>query len=134
MQQKQVMHGQHMPSASRGRPPLPPSGPPMDGEIQANQKKSKVPVLEKHLVDQISKEEQNSLNSRFQEAMEADKKVNICLILFSCFLKIDFLNLLYVGYLILIYQKSDKHFTSLKRTWYWDESIPIICFLTIMLL
>lgn len=78
MQQKQVMHGQHIPFASRGKPPLPPSGPSADGEIQANQKKSKVPVLEKHLADQLSKEEQNSLNSRFQEAMEADKKVNIC--------------------------------------------------------
>ncbi|OWM84024.1 actin cytoskeleton-regulatory complex protein PAN1-like [Punica granatum] len=75
-QQKQVMHGQHTPTATRGRPPLPPgSGPSVDGETQASQKKSKVPVLEKHLVDQLSKEEQNSLNTRFQEAMDADNKV-----------------------------------------------------------
>ncbi|KAK4747719.1 hypothetical protein SAY87_014305 [Trapa incisa] len=75
VQQKQVMHGQHMPSAPRGKPPLPPSGPTVEGDSQADQKKSKVPVLEKHLVDQLSQEEQKSLNSRFQEAMEADKKV-----------------------------------------------------------
>lgn len=75
MQQRQVVRGQHIPSASRGKPPLPPSGSTVDGETQANQKRSKVPILEKHLVDQLSQEEQNSLNSRFQEAMEADKKV-----------------------------------------------------------
>ncbi|KAK4742262.1 hypothetical protein SAY87_000263 [Trapa incisa] len=77
MQQKQMMHGQHMPSAPRGKPPLPPSGPAVDGNSQADQKKSKVPVLEKHLMDQLSQEEQKSLNSRFQEAMEADKKVEV---------------------------------------------------------
>lgn len=38
------------------------------------QKKS-VPVLEKHLVYQLSKEEQDALNSKFQEATDADKKV-----------------------------------------------------------
>lgn len=46
-------------------------------EHQQNQPKQRkpVPVLEKHLVDQLSTEEQNSLNSKFQEATVADKKV-----------------------------------------------------------
>ncbi|XP_072994253.1 uncharacterized protein [Typha latifolia] len=42
---------------------------------QPVQQKSKIPVLEKHLVDQLSKEEQSSLNSKFQEAVDAEKKV-----------------------------------------------------------
>jgi epidermal growth factor receptor substrate 15 len=59
---------------SAGRPPRPVAVPQAEGS-QANQQKAKVPVLEKHLVDQLSTEEQNSLNSRFQDATEADKKV-----------------------------------------------------------
>ena len=31
--------------------------------------------MEKHLIDQLSTEEQNSLNLKFKEATEADKKV-----------------------------------------------------------
>ena len=42
---------------------------------QANQQKPTVPELEKHLVNQPSTEEVNSLNSKFKEATEADKKV-----------------------------------------------------------
>ncbi|XP_057983974.1 uncharacterized protein LOC131168507 [Malania oleifera] len=57
------------------RPPRQISIPPADEVVQPSQQKSRVPVLEKHLVDQLSKEEQNSLNSKFQEATEADKKV-----------------------------------------------------------
>lgn len=33
-----------------------------------------MPELEKHLVDQLSKEEQDSLNSKFEEATAVDKK------------------------------------------------------------
>lgn len=40
------------------------------------QKKSRVPVLEQNLVDQLSSEEQSALNSKFQEATDADKKVS----------------------------------------------------------
>ncbi|KAF8034839.1 hypothetical protein BT93_C0997 [Corymbia citriodora subsp. variegata] len=65
---------QHMAHPPRGRPPRPPAAPPSDDVVQPKQQK-KVPVLEKHLVDQLSKEEQSSLGSRFQEAMDADKKV-----------------------------------------------------------
>ncbi|XP_043712719.1 actin cytoskeleton-regulatory complex protein PAN1-like isoform X3 [Telopea speciosissima] len=63
-------------SAAGVRPPLQvPVSPRADGVMQPNQQKSRVPVLEKHLVNQLSKEEQDSLNSKFQEATEADKKV-----------------------------------------------------------
>ncbi|KAF8405559.1 hypothetical protein HHK36_010466 [Tetracentron sinense] len=49
--------------------------PQADRGMQPNQQKSRVPVLEKHHVNQLSNEEQNSLNSKFQEAKEADGKV-----------------------------------------------------------
>ncbi|XP_075673668.1 uncharacterized protein LOC142643029 [Castanea sativa] len=75
-QQQQGMPGpgpgaRHM---AAGRPPRPVPVPQAEGS-QVNQQKAKVPVLEKHLVDQLSTDEQNLLNSRFQEATEADKKV-----------------------------------------------------------
>ncbi|KAJ4776426.1 Calcium-binding EF hand protein-like [Rhynchospora pubera] len=54
----------------------PPRGPPeSDGTQPPAPPKSKVPVLEKNLVDQLSKEEQDSLSSKFQEASDAEKKV-----------------------------------------------------------
>lgn len=46
-----------------------------DEDMQPRQRKPTVPILEKHLVDQLSTEEQKSLSSKFQEATEADKKV-----------------------------------------------------------
>lgn len=49
--------------------------PQSDNTIEAVQPKSRVPVLEKYLVDQLSKEEQSALNTKFQEASDADKKV-----------------------------------------------------------
>lgn len=64
----------HITAAGAARPPRPVAVPQAEGP-QANQQKSKVPVLEQHLVNQLSKEEQNSLNLKFQEATEADKKV-----------------------------------------------------------
>ncbi|KAJ4963191.1 hypothetical protein NE237_023130 [Protea cynaroides] len=57
------------------RPPIPIPVSPRAGMMHPNQQKSRVPVLEKHLVNQLSKEEQDSLNLKFQEATEADKKV-----------------------------------------------------------
>lgn len=77
-QQHQVMPGpgaRHMLPPVAPRPPLPAAVPKADKEPQANQPKPRVPELEKHLVDQLSTEEQNSLNSKFKEATEADKKV-----------------------------------------------------------
>ncbi|GAB2291652.1 hypothetical protein Dimus_025908 [Dionaea muscipula] len=57
-----------------GKPPLPvPAG--GSDDRQAKPQKSRVPVLEKHLVDQLSEEEQKSLASKFQDATEANKKV-----------------------------------------------------------
>ncbi|KAK9944397.1 hypothetical protein M0R45_009967 [Rubus argutus] len=58
-----------------GRPPKPVSASHFDERPQTNQQKPRVPQLEKHLVDQLSTEEINSLNSKFKEATEADKKV-----------------------------------------------------------
>lgn len=52
--------------------------------IEAVQPKSRVPVLEKYLVDQLSKEEQSALNTKFQEASDADQKVYLLIMsLFS---------------------------------------------------
>ncbi|KAL8129553.1 hypothetical protein V2J09_018708 [Rumex salicifolius] len=57
-----------------GKPPLPlPAN--TDNRAQPKEPKAKVPVLEKHLVDQLSEGEQKSLNTKFQEATEANKKV-----------------------------------------------------------
>ncbi|CAN6544824.1 unnamed protein product [Malus baccata var. baccata] len=49
--------------------------PPWKATEQANQQKPRVPELEKHLVNQLSTDEVNSLNSKFKEATKADKKV-----------------------------------------------------------
>ncbi|RID53693.1 hypothetical protein BRARA_G01070 [Brassica rapa] len=55
-------------------PPRPVPLSPSDGMVQPTQPKRKMPELEKHLVDQLSKEEQDSLNSKFEEATAIDKK------------------------------------------------------------
>lgn len=67
---------QHVTPGARGRPPRPPAASSAEDVSQPVQQKPKVPVLEKHLVDQLSSVEQNSLNSKFQEAVDADKKVS----------------------------------------------------------
>lgn len=54
-----------------------------DDTIKAEQQKPKVPVLEEHLVGQLSKEEQDALDAKFKEASEADKKVYSFLVLFQ---------------------------------------------------
>lgn len=71
--------------ASGARPPRPGPVPiPQEDEaMQPRQQKPRVPVLEKHLVDQLSSEEQNSLNSKFQEATEADKKVGPVILVYN---------------------------------------------------
>lgn len=46
-----------------------------DDTVQAEQQKPKIPVLEKQLIGQLSKEEQDALEAKFKEASEADKKV-----------------------------------------------------------
>ncbi|KAI3905929.1 hypothetical protein MKW92_041327 [Papaver armeniacum] len=79
-QQQQGMPGmrQMMPTAGSWsqQMQLPPTQPQTDRGLQhPNQQKSRVPVLEKHLVNQLSNEEQNSLNLKFEQATEADKKV-----------------------------------------------------------
>ncbi|KAF7810724.1 epidermal growth factor receptor substrate 15-like 1 [Senna tora] len=76
-QQQQGMTGSGSrpvnPAASR--PPRPASIPQSEEGPQNKQQKSRVPVLEKHLISQLSSDEQNSINSKFQDATEADKKV-----------------------------------------------------------
>ncbi|KAH0698039.1 hypothetical protein KY290_016306 [Solanum tuberosum] len=57
------------------RPPRPVPIPQPDEAVQPSKQKPKVPVLEKHLIDQLSTEEQDSLNTKFQEATDAEKKV-----------------------------------------------------------
>lgn len=62
-----------------GRPPKPVPASHFEDRPQTNQQKPRVPELEKHLVDQLSEEEITSLNTKFKEATEADKKVLIVL-------------------------------------------------------
>jgi len=58
-----------------GKPPLPVPPVSVDDRLPPKPQRAKVPVLEKHLVDQLSEEEQKSLNLKFQEASDANKKV-----------------------------------------------------------
>ncbi|XP_038976399.1 epidermal growth factor receptor substrate 15-like [Phoenix dactylifera] len=66
------------------RPVMPATGmrPPMqtvplqpDGAAQSVQQKSRVPGLDNHLVNRLSKDEQKTVNSSYQEATDAGKKV-----------------------------------------------------------
>ncbi|XP_075483105.1 uncharacterized protein LOC142523259 isoform X2 [Primulina tabacum] len=59
-------------SVGGGRPPRPVPVPQPEATVQ---QKPKVPALEKHLVDQLSTEEQESLNKKFEEAKNAEKQV-----------------------------------------------------------
>lgn len=78
VQQQQPIPGpgaRHMAPPVGGRPPKPVAPSHADERPQTNQQKPRVPELEKHLVNQLSKEEINSLELKFKEATEADKKV-----------------------------------------------------------
>lgn len=61
-----------IPSAGVGRPPRPVPVPQPDEPVQ---QKAKVPELEKHLIDQLSTEEQDALTKKFEDAKDAEKKV-----------------------------------------------------------
>ncbi|XP_074313030.1 uncharacterized protein LOC141648358 [Silene latifolia] len=75
-QQPQVTGAGQRPAARPpGKPPLPMPAASPDQGLPPKPQKAKVPVLEKHLVDQLSEEDQKSLNAKFQEASEANKKV-----------------------------------------------------------
>lgn len=74
VQQGHRVTAQRQVSNAAARPPRPVPVP-IDEDVQPRQQKPRVPVLEKHLLDQLSNEEQSLLNSKFQEATEADKKV-----------------------------------------------------------
>ncbi|XP_015971900.1 uncharacterized protein LOC107495307 [Arachis duranensis] len=75
-QQQQGMSG---PSARQVNPTAarpPRSAPvPLPDEAPQKQQKPRIPVLEMHLINQLSSDEQNKINLKFQEASEADKKV-----------------------------------------------------------
>ncbi|GKV30212.1 hypothetical protein SLEP1_g39052 [Rubroshorea leprosula] len=76
LQQPQVINAPRPPLPSaRGRPPRPATVSQTDANLQLSPRKPKIPVLEKHLIDQLTQEEQDSLNSKLKEATEADKKV-----------------------------------------------------------
>ncbi|KAJ0526249.1 putative EH domain, EF-hand domain, EF-hand domain pair, EF-Hand 1, calcium-binding protein [Helianthus annuus] len=75
IQQAHGMTGPRQVAPVAARPPRPVPVPIPEADEQPKQRKQTVPVLEKHLVDQLSTEEQKLLNSKFQEATEADKKV-----------------------------------------------------------
>ncbi|KAJ4966475.1 hypothetical protein NE237_018324 [Protea cynaroides] len=77
LQQQHGMPGARplLPAASVRPPVQVLASPQADGVMQPDHQKSRMPVLEKHLVNQLSTEEQDSLNSKFQVATEADKKV-----------------------------------------------------------
>ena len=72
----QVQGASRPPAIPKGRPPRPVPLSPSDEMVQSTQPKRKMPELEKHLVDQLSKEEQDALNSKFEEATAIDKKVD----------------------------------------------------------
>ncbi|ESQ34636.1 hypothetical protein EUTSA_v10006584mg [Eutrema salsugineum] len=75
--QQQHLHGASRPPAiPKGKPPRPVPLSPSEGMVQPTQPKRKMPELEKNLVDQLSKEEQDSLNLKFEEATAVDKKVD----------------------------------------------------------
>jgi Ca2+-binding EF-hand superfamily protein len=75
-QQQPHPGGLRPPAGPKGKPPRPVPLSPSDGMVQPTQPKRKMPVLEKPLVDQLSKEEQDSLNTKFEEATAVDKKVD----------------------------------------------------------
>ncbi|WZZ58374.1 hypothetical protein YC2023_058481 [Brassica napus] len=68
----QVHGGSRPPAIPKGKPPRPVPLSPSDGLVQPTQPKRKMPELEKPLVDQLSKEEQDALNSKFEEATAVD--------------------------------------------------------------
>ncbi|XP_071728040.1 uncharacterized protein [Rutidosis leptorrhynchoides] len=75
VQQAHGMTGPRHVTPAASRPPRPVPVPLPEADEPPKQRKQTVPVLEKHLVDQLSNEEQKLLSQKFQEATEADKKV-----------------------------------------------------------
>lgn len=74
-QQGMTGSGARQVNPAAGRPPRPAAVSQSDEGPQNKQQRSRIPVLEKNLINQLSSDEQNSINSKFQEATEADKKV-----------------------------------------------------------
>ncbi|KAK7386082.1 hypothetical protein VNO78_32171 [Psophocarpus tetragonolobus] len=74
-QQGMTGSGARQVNPAAGRPPRPVAVSQSDEGPLNKPQKSRIPILEKHLINQLSSDEQNSINSKFQEATEADKKV-----------------------------------------------------------
>lgn len=53
-----------------------------DGAARSMQQKSRVPGLDNRLVNQLSKDEQKTVNSSYQEATDAGKKVFLLTLFF----------------------------------------------------
>ncbi|KAJ8550159.1 hypothetical protein K7X08_033866 [Anisodus acutangulus] len=64
-------------SGAPRKPPRPVPIPQLDEAVQPTKQKPKVPELEKHLIDQLSTEEQDSMNRKFQEATDAEKVMEL---------------------------------------------------------
>ncbi|ONK64215.1 uncharacterized protein A4U43_C07F23330 [Asparagus officinalis] len=79
-QQNQVSTQQRVPgprpvmASNMMKPPRAPL-PSLPEEPVPQKQKARVPVLEKNLVNQLSEDEQKTINLKFQEATDADKKV-----------------------------------------------------------
>ncbi|KAJ6840453.1 epidermal growth factor receptor substrate 15-like [Iris pallida] len=73
---QQVMSGPRPAMSVSGmKPPQAPIPSHSEDTVERQPPKSRVPVLEKHLVNQLSKEEQSALDSKFQDASDSEKKV-----------------------------------------------------------
>lgn len=113
-QQQQLMPGlgaRHMAPPAGGRPPKTVAPSHAEEKQQANQRKPRVPELEKHLVDQLSTEEVNSLNSKFKEATEADKKV-LRTLMFP-----QFSHLEQQSYVCMLLPDKCQIITNIPKTW-----------------
>ncbi|KAL5778380.1 hypothetical protein ACOSP7_011306 [Xanthoceras sorbifolium] len=72
--QQQVMGARSMPPAAGLRPPAPVTAPNADGAMMVNQQKSTAPVLDDSFANQLDNGQQNSVNSKVQEATAAETK------------------------------------------------------------
>jgi hypothetical protein len=103
LQQQQVVTvARPSPAAARPpRPPRPPAAPHAD-EKHPTQQKPNVLVLEKHLTNQLNQEEQDALNSKFQEASQANKKVFLILLVCSLYGSVNFVWSMWYSYIIML--------------------------------
>lgn len=73
------------------------------------QQKARVPVLEKNMMNQLSEDEQKALNSKFQEATDADNKV--CGYLLDCWIYEGSISSLFLASCCIIFHILKVEFT-----------------------